>query len=299
MQENNSVVDSLDVFPDNYELQIKITGDDYSGKMDATLASIVVDIQSKIYQLAALGLYGDEHETRRLGPDMRRRLLLRFDVKPGCTEILTELVPSITELIKPVFDKMTPQDLIELAKFFALLFAGYKLSDKVISGVFEKINKSNRDSHEQKILSQQANALLIASGKLGEDASLNVAKITTGSTDVKFGTRHYGQKELESLRERAPRCKTSNKSAVKNFIVEKIDFKKRPVVYMELRQIPGDSIVKAQYTEDEQDSFYDDETTQKLCYAAASGDQILLDVIESYTSEGEIQKVVVINVHES
>ena len=279
-------------------LEIKITGSDYEGMIDATTAAIVLAIQTKIYQMAALGLYGKREETRRLSSKVRKALLVKFNVKPGCTEILADVAPAFVEAIKPVFEKMTPEELYEFAKLFVFAFIGYGALAKITNAVKDHFDNKAQNEHEREILKNQAEALLVAAGKLGEEAAINVAKTTSGSTSVKFGRWAFSEQDLNEIRERAPRAKMSDYMLAKHYIVEKIDVKKRPVIYMELLQVPGEKNVKAQYTEDEQDVFYSDKTTASLCLAAAKGEPVLLSVIETVNSDGDLQKVTVLNVLE-
>lgn len=292
------VLDDLSLVSEIPKLEIKIDGDGYEGMVDATTAAIILDIQTKIYQLAAVGLFGHREDTRRLSVGMRRALLVKFEIKPGCTEMLAELAPSFAEAIKPVFEKMTPQELLDFSKFLVFAFIGWNLGGKALEAYSNHVTSKAQGEHERAMLKQHADALLIAAGKIGEEASVFVAKTTTGATNVKFGRREFNEQDLNEIRERAPRTKKSNLPVTKHYIVEKVDVKKRPVIYMDLLQVPGEVSVRAQYTEDEQESLYSDNTTEILCIAAAKGETIQLDVLETVSSEGELRKVQVIGVHD-
>ena len=68
------------------------------------------------------------------------------------------------------------------------------------------------------------------------------------------------------------------------------------MIYLDLKEVPADIAVKAQYTESEDDAFYDDGTTTALCNAAASGEEIQLDVVEVKAADGSLMRVSVISI---
>ena len=283
-------IDSLEELEENKVLKIKIYGEAYDGVIDATVASAIIEIQNRIYQFAAQVKFGDERETRRLGRDVRKSLLVQFRIERGCTEILADLVLTLVEIVRPVFEKMTPEQLIEVAKYLAALFAGYKITDKVIQAVKEKTLGQQRDLHEEKILQQQADALI----QSGRQASEAMARLLPKATEINFGATKYTNEELQAMRETAPKERAKRQQRQKTYIVERIDLRRRPVIYLDLLEVPADVVVKAQYTEAESDAFYDDDTTMALCSAAASGEEIQLDIVESRTSQGELTRVDVI-----
>lgn len=271
-------------------LKIKIHGDAYDGGIDATVASAIIEIQNKIYQFASQVKFGDGSETRRLGRDVRKSLLIQFRVEKGCTEILANLVLPLVEILRPVFVKMTPEQLLDLAKFLACLFAGYRITKDVIQIVKEQILGQQRDHHEEVILEQQADAL----ARAGQQTAEAMARLLPKATEISFGAKRYSDEELRAMREKAPKEKNKSQQRQKTYIVERIDLRRRPVIYLDLLEVPADLVVKAQYTEADDDAFYDDGTTDALCSAAASGEEIQLDVVESRTPQGDLARVVVI-----
>ena len=219
-------------------------------------------------------------------------MLIQFEIEKGCTELLADLSPVFSEILRPVFVKMTPEQLIDLAKFFASLYCGYKLIASVVNAIKERALGKQRDAHEEKILDQQAKALI----EVGRWSSEDVARALPKASGLVFGARKFSQDELSALRERAPKTRVNRNPLRKTYIIEGINLKRRPVIYLELKEVPADTSVKAQYTEDENDAFYDDGTTSALCLAAASGEEVTLDVIETRSEQGDLVRLNVISV---
>lgn len=292
MSEESTVQKELGQIKEFPGLVIKIHGNGYEGTVDANVAAAIVEVQNRIYRFAAFVKYGDERETRRLSREVRQDLLLQFRVDKGCTEILANVVPAFVEIVKPVFENMTPEQLIELAKYLGTLFAAYKISALTVNAVKDRVLGKDRNEHEEKMLKDQAEAIL----KSGQQAADAVARALPKAKGLSFGQKKFAEAELDALRERAPREKPTSKQAQKTYIVERIDLRKRPVIYLDLKEVPADIAVKAQYTESEDDAFYDDGTTTALCNAAASGEEIQLDVVEVKAADGSLMRVSVISI---
>ena len=196
------------------KIVIKIEGSGLDGQIDANIASLIIKIQNEIFNIAKIVEFGEEASTRRLPKDLQNALLVQFKVERGCTEVLAEILGALSTIFSIWGEKMTPEQLLDIAKTIAFLLAGGVVSVKAINVLKELLLKYLENKHLRQ-MSQQSNQhaeeiadKIIESARLASDKIVeSTAKTFRTANGLKYGPRTFNQQQLEELRGRSPRSK--------------------------------------------------------------------------------------------
>ena len=291
---------------DEAKIFIKVEGYGLDGQIDAEIASQILFIQHEIFRIAKIVMFGDEASSKRLPRHIQNDLLVQFKVDQGCTELLGEILEPLTSIFTIWGNKMTSEQVTEVSKTIAWLFAGGSISMGLLFIVKNLIMKHMDNKHLQQIAqqnNQHAEAIadkIIASARASADNIVEAAAKNFRSANyMKYGPRELNQQQLEEIRGRAPRTKTKDVTETHSFIILKLNGEKRPTFYAELQEFPEGEIHKAIYSQPESSLFSEGEDSEdyvvrEMSLAFARNEPIDLSVVYSRNEIGEVVKVVIL-----
>lgn len=291
---------------DEVKIVIKVEGDGLEGQLDVAVASQILMIQHEIFRVAKIVMFGDEASTKRIPRDVQNSLLVQFKVERGCTGLLGEILAPLSTIFTIWGNKMTPEQLVEVTKTLAYLFAGGMLSIKAINTVKELIAQYLENKHAQQT-TQQSNQhaeeiadKVIESARSAADSIVEAAaKNFRSASRMEYGPRVFNQQQLDGLRGRSPRTKLRDIHKTQSFIILKLNGEKRPTFYADLQEFPDGETLKATYSQPEDSLFEEpdeseDYVVREMSLAFARNEPIDLSVVYSSNEAGEIVRVVIL-----
>lgn len=287
---------------DDCQISLKITGDGLDGQIDAAVASEILKIQEEVFRIAKIVMFGEDAHNRRLSRDVQRKFLAQFKVQRGCTELLAEIVEPLTSLFTSWGNRMTPDQVADVAKTIAYVIAGGVVSCKLLSGVKDLIAQYIDQKHDLETTRETSKHAEAVADKVLESAHGAVerilekaAKLFPTANQMDYGSRSLDQQQLDTLRGRSPRSQMTNSQENKKFLVLKLNGENRPTFYADLQELPSGEIIKAVYSEPE-DSLFDgsDDVVGALSTAFANNEPISLSVVYSRNSSGDVARVTIL-----
>ena len=286
---------------------IKISGPTYEGKIDAEVAGVILDVQTAIYSVARSVYFGEEGSRRRLPQDSKHRLSVQFTIKPGCTEIIGDLLPAFVEIAKAWGENMEPDQLASVAKTLICIFGGAPVGItliKQVSAYFTKKAEIAGETNAESLRNQHDRDLIAygvdAAKRAGEEVAVKIAKRLPYATELSVGSRKFSDADLDEIRGRSPRSRPEESFVKGKFFVCEIDLSRRPVVHVSLKGDDGKTF-RGTYTErqDGEEGIFEtepDSTAKILCDAAWQGAAVAVHFVQKKNANGEFIDATIVSV---
>ena len=258
------------------KLLIIIEGNHVSGSFDYTIAQSIIQLQQIVYRVVAHALYGEGATVKNLTESDLEKYKLSFQVSPGCTEILTEILKFFRDLLNPIIKDMNPTQKLTLVGILCGLFLGYFTIDKV-SEYYLAQQKSEAASNLSKEETKRIELILKHTANAGDEASTNFAKAAKGASNLTFGARTYSSEQLTNIQKRTPRTSTDWKTVDAAYVVLVLDKQKDDVLWATIKDIETGEIFKASYAI-EDDDVYAIELQIHMAHSMLNGSAIKLKV---------------------
>ena len=303
-----------DLSDKDVKLVIKIHGEAYEGRIDADIATTILDVQDSIYRIAKIAAFGVAPNNRRLPAELKRKLKVQFQVNSGCTEIISDLLQACSQILTAWGGKMTPEQITELSKLLIYIVGGGIVAAPVLKHFIdrwadtknkeieaERETQADRDRIEYGRLI--AESILESARQEGDRLVERVAKQFNNATEIEFGRRKIKSAELDMIRSRLPRSKISPQTTKGEFFVQKINVECRLAISVELRNARTGEVIRGKYMEepaqtDDENLFEDgeDQVLKALCLAAAAGDELKILVAYRTNTNGTILSANILDV---
>lgn len=282
-------------------LVIKIKGNGYDGQLDAQVATLILDLQSRINRLARIALFGSADDKHHFSPEQKSKISISFTVDKGCSEIATEIGSAIATVIQLVGAKMTPEELMEWTEILGkLLIGGYTLKRllDVAGNAFEKWqarkDKEQSDKHAEAI-ADKFKELCHEAERSGIEARESSARTFPTATEIDWGGTKMDTETLKDLRGRSPRSKSKSKPEHICVLIRKINLEKRPTVSVDITDTTTSNQLTAQYSEDP-DSSEPDDRTLAILNAAATNTTVTINAAVTRNDRDEILRITILDI---